>query len=136
MAAVVVSAPVAAVVVASASRGSSPVAAALTTSLFELLVLLFDLAEEVFAEFAGVLDFVRIGACNMEVHGFVAFLPRICLEEAGPTTFDLDSTAGLGLDVFDVGAAVADHLGAQVEAGDGLEVDGDAFFGPFALGGS
>lgn len=35
--------------------------------------------------------------------------------------------------MLDVCAAVAHHLGAQVEARDRFEVDGDAFFGPFPL---
>ena len=55
------------------------------------------------------------------------------LEETRAAALDLDTAAGLVLDVLDVGAAMANHLGTKVEARNRLEVDGDLRLGPFTL---
>jgi len=97
------------------------------------LVLLANGGKEILAEGFCVLDFDWVGASDMEVERFVAFLPSTVFHEAGATAFDLDSAAGFLLDVFDILPAVADDAGAEVEAGYGLETDDDFLFGPFTL---
>ena len=54
------------------------------------------------------------------------------LHEAGITAFDLDAASGFLLDVLDVSSTVSDNLCSQVEALNGLEVNWNPFFGPFA----
>lgn len=69
----------------------------------------------------------------MEIHGLVAFLASVVLDEARATALDLDTTASFLLDVFDIGTAMADNLSTEVETRDGLEVDGNLFLRPFTL---
>jgi hypothetical protein len=53
--------------------------------------------------------------------------------EATPTAFDLDSTTSLLLDMLDICAAMANHLGSKIKTRDGLHIDRYTLFGPFAL---
>jgi hypothetical protein len=69
----------------------------------------------------------------MEIHGLIALLSTIGLHESGPTSLDLDFTAGLLLDVFDVIATTPNNLSPQVETIDRFQVNRDLLFGPFAL---
>lgn len=69
----------------------------------------------------------------MEVHGFITFSTGTLFHKSGIAAFDLDAAACFLLDMFYVGTSVAYDLCPQVEAGDWLEIDRDALFGPFAL---
>ena len=68
----------------------------------------------------------------MQVHGFITFAIGAVLHEAGITAFDLDAASCFLLDVLDVSSSVSDDLRPQVEALDGLKIDWNPFFGPFA----
>lgn len=54
------------------------------------------------------------------------------LHEPTPASLDLHPTLRLLLDILDITAPLPDDLRAEVEAGDGLEVDWDTLFRPFA----
>lgn len=69
----------------------------------------------------------------MQKHILIALAARRGFHITRPATLDLDTAAGLLLDVFDVGSAVSHNLGTEVEARDGFEADGDLLLGPFAL---
>lgn len=69
----------------------------------------------------------------MEIHGFVGFLASAVFHESRAAAFDLDSTSGLLLDVFDICSALANDLRAKIETGNVLHVDWDSFFRPFSL---
>lgn len=69
----------------------------------------------------------------MQEHVLVTLTVGRLLEEPRAAALDLDTTAGLVLDVLDVGAAVANHLGTEVEPRDRFEVDGDLGLRPFTL---
>lgn len=68
----------------------------------------------------------------MQVH-LIITLAAVGLEETRPTTFDLDATARLLLNMLDVGAPLTDDLSSKVETWDRLEVDWNPLFWPFAL---
>lgn len=68
----------------------------------------------------------------MQIHLLIALHLGIVLLETAASALDLDSAASLLLDVFHVRPASSDDLGAQVESGNRLKVDGDALFGPLA----
>lgn len=99
----------------------------------ELFVLLRDVGHEVLAQLLGLLHHVRVWASDVQVHGLFGLAACGVLDVTRSLTLDLHTAACLLLDVLDVGAAMADNLGAQVEAWDGLKGDGDLLFGPFAL---
>lgn len=69
---------------------------------------------------------------NMQVHLLIALHLGIMFFEAAASALDLNSAAGFLLDVLDVRSASSDNLGAQVESRNGLEIDGNALFGPLA----
>ena len=69
----------------------------------------------------------------MEEHVLVTLTVGRLLEEPRATALDLNTAAGLVLDVLDVGAAMANHLGTKIEARNWLEVDGDLRLRPFTL---
>ncbi len=69
----------------------------------------------------------------MQIHGFVAFAASVSLDESGPAALDLHAATGFLLDMLHVRPAMADHLGTQVEARHGFQIDVDALFRPFAL---
>lgn len=100
---------------------------------FEAVVGFAHIGQQVFAERFGLLHFFGVRAIDVQVHRLVALGARAVFEEARAAAFDLYAAPGFLLDVLDVGAAVADDLGAKVEAGQGFHVDGDAFLGPFTL---
>lgn len=70
---------------------------------------------------------------NVQKHLLLTLTASGRLDKARAAALDLDSTAGLVLDVLDVRATMADHLCAQVEARERLEADWDFLLGPFAL---
>lgn len=130
------------------------VAGTLGWVLFEAGVLLFYVFEEGEAEFFGAFDFVWVrtaenfdqsgkfednemgegGVRYVKVHRLITFSVRTVLHEPRVSAFDLDAAARFLLDVFDVSTAMTDYLCSQIETGDGLEVDCNTLFGPFALG--
>jgi hypothetical protein len=69
----------------------------------------------------------------VQEHGLVVLLVGVRVLELGAAALDLHAASRFVLDVLDVGAARTDDLGAQVEARDRLEVDGDLLLGPLAL---
>lgn len=69
----------------------------------------------------------------MEVHGLIALAVGAMFHESGISPFDLNPTSGFLLYVLDVGASMTHYLCSQVEAWDGLQVDGYTLFRPFAL---
>jgi hypothetical protein len=69
----------------------------------------------------------------MQVHWLVALLTGISFGVTRSTAFDLDAASRFLLDVLDISTAMAHHLGAQVEARNGFEINGNALFGPFTL---
>ena len=69
----------------------------------------------------------------MEVHLLVAFAVGAMFHKTRVSPFDLNSTSGFLLDVLNVGASMTHYLCSQVEAWDGLQVDGYPLFRPFAL---
>lgn len=82
-----------------------------------------------------MLNLVRIGASDMQVHRLVALLTSLSFDEARTAALNLHTASGLALNVLDIGASMAYNLCAQVEASDGFEIDGNALFWPFALQG-
>jgi len=70
---------------------------------------------------------------NVQVHRFIALAVGAVFHEAGVAAFDLYTAASFLLNMLYVLSAVAHDLGAEVEARNWFEVDGDTFFGPFAL---
>lgn len=146
-----VSAAIAAVT-SSSSSSFSATASAARAAFFELVVRGFDRVEELDTHDFCALHFGRVRSTSdkpfislfphlkvinedvrhMQVHGLIALMSRIVLHKPTTAALDLHPTARLALDVLDVAAARTDDLGAEIEAGDGLEVDGDAFLGPLA----
>jgi len=68
----------------------------------------------------------------VEVQRVIALLSAM-FPEAGTTALDLNTAAGLLLNMFDILAAVAYNRCAQVETGDRLQTNGYPLFGPLAL---
>lgn len=71
----------------------------------------------------------------MQKHILVTLAVGCLLEKAGAPPFDLDATSRLKLDVLDVGAAMTDDLGTEVESRNRVKIDGDLRLWPFALAG-
>ena len=69
----------------------------------------------------------------MEVHWLIALAVGAMFHKTGISPFDLNATSGFLLDVLNVSASMTHYLCSQVEAWDGLQVDGYPFFWPFAL---
>lgn len=69
----------------------------------------------------------------MQKHVLIALAAGRCFHVAGAAALDLDAAPGFLLDVFDVGSAVSDDLGTEVEARHRLEANRDLLLGPFAL---
>lgn len=69
----------------------------------------------------------------MKEHRFVAFTASARFDESRATALDLNTATSLLLDVLHISTALSDDLGAQVETGDGLKIDGDTLIRPFAL---
>lgn len=99
----------------------------------ELLVLLRDVDHEIFAQFFGFLNHIGVRASDVQVHGLLSFTAGRILDISRALTLDLDSAASLLLDMLHVRATMAYNLGAEVEARNRLEGDGDLLLGPFAL---
>ena len=70
---------------------------------------------------------------NVEVHRFIALAVSAMFHKTRISPLDLNATSGFLLDVLNVGASMTHHLCSQVEAWDGLQVDGYPLFRPFAL---
>ena len=70
---------------------------------------------------------------NVEVHWLIAFAVGAMFHKTGISPFDLNATSCFLLDMLDVGASMTHYLCSQVEAWDGLQIDGYPFFRPFAL---
>ena len=70
---------------------------------------------------------------DVEIHGLVALLPRLRLDESGTAAFDLHLTACLLLNILNIVSSTADNLSSQIETTDGFKVDGYLLLGPFAL---
>ena len=70
---------------------------------------------------------------DVEVHRFIALAVSAMFHKPGISPFDLNATSGFLLDVLNVGASMTHHLCSQVEAWNGLQVDGYPLFRPFAL---
>ena len=70
----------------------------------------------------------------VQIHWLITLSVGSVLRKARVATFDLDTAASFLLNVLDICASVTDYLCPQVESRNWLKVNGDAFFGPFALG--
>lgn len=70
----------------------------------------------------------------MQVHGLVAFSAGANLSKPRATALYLDLATGLLLDMLDISAALTNNLCTEIESWNGIKVDRDALFGPFALG--
>lgn len=119
--------------------------------VFEMLVLFSDVGEQVFTQFLGSLDLVRVRSTALFVsrssshmgkpgnsryvqeHRIVAFALRAVLDEAGTTALDLDAATGLLLDVLHIRTTLTNDLGTQIKPGNRFEVDWDALIWPFPL---
>ena len=69
----------------------------------------------------------------MQIHWLITLHASIVLDEAGATALDLDSAAGLILNVLHELTSLAHNLRSKVETRDWLEVNRETLFGPFAL---
>lgn len=69
----------------------------------------------------------------MQKHWVVAFSARTGFNESRTAALDLNAAAGLLLNVFHVRTALPDNLRAQIKPRDWLEINRNAFLGPFAL---
>jgi len=94
------------------------------------LPLLFNIDQQIFAEFFGVLDLLGIRTRYMQIHGLVALLSRAMFHETGSTTFYLHTATSLLLNVLHVSTSVAYNLSPQIEPWKRLKVNRNAFFGP------
>jgi hypothetical protein len=70
---------------------------------------------------------------DMQIHRFITFLSSMVLSETRTSAFDLYLAMGLLLNVFHIGATLADHLCAKIETRNRLQVNWDALFRPFSL---
>jgi hypothetical protein len=89
--------------------------------------------KEILTEFFGLLDLGRLRAGNMEIHRLVRLLASAVFHEATASSFDLDSTARLLLDMLHIGASLANHLCSKVEPRNVLHIYWDPLFRPFSL---
>lgn len=69
----------------------------------------------------------------MEIHGLVALAVRSMLHKARIATLDLNTAASLLLDMLDIRSTMTNNLRSEVESWDGLKVDRNTLFRPFAL---
>ena len=69
---------------------------------------------------------------HMQIHLLIALHASFLLHESTASALDLHSALGLLLDVLDVLTALANNLSPQIETRNRLELDGNAFFRPFA----
>jgi hypothetical protein len=69
----------------------------------------------------------------MKIHILIAFATSAVLHESRAAALDLNTASGFLLDMLDIGATMADDLGAKVKAGKRLKVDWNLLFGPFTL---
>ncbi len=69
----------------------------------------------------------------MKVHRLIALLIRAMLCEARVPSFNLHSAAGFLLNMLHVSASVTYNLCSQIEPRYRLEINRDAFLGPFTL---
>ena len=70
---------------------------------------------------------------NMQVHWLIALLAGTVFHEPRPSSLDLDATSGLLLNMLHVRTTVTYNLSPQIESWNGIKIDWDSFFGPFAL---
>jgi hypothetical protein len=68
----------------------------------------------------------------MQIHLLIALHLSIVLLESTASALDLDSATRLLLDVLDVRSTSSNDLSAQVESGNGFEIDRDALLRPLA----
>lgn len=69
----------------------------------------------------------------MKIHVLVTFTPCPVLHKSRTSALDLDTAPSFLLYVLHIGPAMTDNLGPQIEARDGLEIDRNFLFRPFAL---
>lgn len=69
----------------------------------------------------------------MQIERLVRFLAGAVLHKPRTTALDLNTTARLLLNVLHVGSSMTNNTGTKIEAGDGLQINGDLLLGPFAL---
>jgi hypothetical protein len=69
---------------------------------------------------------------NVEIHLLITLHLSIMFLESTAPTLDLDSATRLLLDVLDIRSTSSNDLGAQVETGNGLEIDRDTLLRPLA----
>lgn len=69
----------------------------------------------------------------MEVHWLVVLLASARIIEPRSTALDLYTAFSLSLNMFDISAAMSDHLRSEVETWYGLQVDRDFLVWPFSL---
>jgi len=149
-----VAAAVSATTVATAISATAPrksIATSAWTAFLESVVGLFDGLEKADAHGLGILNLSWIRtttACqyflcqtshalltnlrNMQVHRLIALVAGIVLHEPAPMALDLNSAPRLGLDVLHVAPSSSHDLRTQVEAIDGLKVNGNTLFWPLA----
>ena len=68
----------------------------------------------------------------MQEHVVLALATGFVLHEPAPATFDLHPASRLRLNVLDITSPLTNHLRAKIKAINGLQIDGNALFGPFA----
>jgi len=69
----------------------------------------------------------------MKIEWFVALMTKTMLHKTRSAAFNLHPTTCLLLNVFDILATMSDNCRSKIEAWNGLEINGNLFFRPFAL---
>lgn len=75
-----------------------------------MFIILTNVGEEILTELLSLLHLLWLRSGHMKIHRLVGFLPSAVFHETASTTFDLDATASLLLNVFDVSTTLANHL--------------------------
>lgn len=101
-------------------------------SRFELLVLFPYIGDQILAKSLCFVNHVRVRASDGKIHVLIAFAVSCGFKVTRPSALDLHSAASLLLNILHVRPAVADDLSSEIEAWNGLQVDGDLFNTPFA----
>jgi len=70
---------------------------------------------------------------HMKIEWFVALMTKTMLHKTRSAAFNLHPTTCLLLNVFDILATMSDNCRSKIEAWNGLEINGNLFFRPFAL---
>ena len=69
----------------------------------------------------------------MKIHILIALSTSTVLHESRAAALYLDTASSFLLDMFDIRTTVSDNLSTEVEAREGLKIDRDLLFRPFAL---